>query len=64
MISSNNVGRRIIKVIIEKIMINDDKKIKYKYKFDNKLIIFIYYLKLFFIVSYIIKLFNYFKLLN
>ena len=45
-------------------MINDDKKIKYKYKFDNKLIIFIYYLKLFFIVSYIIKLFNYFKLLN
>ena len=64
MISSNNIGRRIIKVIIEKIMINDDKKIKYKYKFYNKLIIFIYYLKLFFIVSYIIKLFNYFKLLN
>ena len=57
MISRNNVGRRIIKVIIEKIMINDDKKIKYKYKFDNKLIIFIYYLKLFFIINYIIKLF-------
>ena len=57
MISSNNVGRRIIKVIIEKIMINDDKKIKYKYKFYNKLIIFIYYLKLFFILSDIIKSF-------
>ena len=28
MISSNNVGRRIIKVIVEKIMINDDKKNK------------------------------------
>ena len=36
-------------------MINDDKKIKYKYKIYNKLIIFIYYLKLFFILSGIIK---------
>ena len=36
-------------------MVNDDKKYIYKYKFYNKLIFF--YLKLFFILSNIIKLF-------
>ena len=44
-------------MIFEKIMVNDDKKYIYKYKFYNKLIIFIYYLKLFFILSDIIKSF-------
>ena len=33
------------------------KKVKYKYKFNNKLIIFIYYLKNIFILNYIIKSF-------
>ena len=41
------------------IRVNDDKKkkVKWKCRFKNKLIVFIYYLKLFFILSYTIKLF-------
>ena len=38
-------------------MINKDKNIKWGYRFKNKLIVFTYYLKLFFILSHIIKLF-------
>ena len=38
-------------------MINKGKKIKWIYEFKNKLIIFTYYYKLFFILSHIIELF-------
>ena len=55
--SSNNGNCEVVKEIVEIIMTNKNKKVKWKYKFKNKLIIFIYYLKLFFILSYTIKLF-------
>ena len=38
-------------------MVNDDKNVKWKYELKNKLIIFIYYLKIFLTLSYSIKLF-------
>ena len=38
-------------------MTNGGKKIKWRYKFKNKLIIFIYYLELFLTLSHVIKLF-------
>ena len=36
-------------------MVNDDKNVKWKYELKNKLIIFIYYLKIFLTLSYSIK---------
>ena len=39
------------------IKVNKSKKIKWKYGFQNELIIFSYYLKLFSILNYTIKLF-------
>ena len=45
------------KKIIEISMTNEGKKVKLRCEFKNKLIIFTYYLKLFFILSYTIKLF-------
>ena len=45
------------KEIVEINMTNEGKKIKLRCEFKNKLIIFTYYLKLFFILSYTIKLF-------
>ena len=55
--SSNNGGRKVVKKIVEVIKTNESKKVKCKYRFKNKLIIFTYYLKLFFTLNYIIKLF-------
>ena len=55
---SNNIGGcRIVKEIMKVIKINEDKKIKWKYGFKNKLIVFTYYLKLFFSLNHTIKLF-------
>ena len=54
---SNNRGGGIVKEIAEIIMVNKDKKVKLRCKLKNKLIIFTYYLNLFLILSYIIKLF-------
>ena len=42
---------------MEVIIANDDKNVKWKYELKNKLIIFIYYLKIFLTLSYSIKLF-------
>ena len=53
---SSNKGGGIIKEIAEIIMVNKDKKVKLRCKLKNKLIIFTYYLNLFLILSYIIKL--------
>ena len=39
------------------IRINKDKKVKWKYEFENKLTVFIYCLKLFFTLNHTIKLF-------
>ena len=39
---------------MEIINVNNDKKVKWRYEFKNKLIIFIYYLKLILTLSYII----------
>ena len=55
--SSNNGGRKVVKKIVEVIKTNESKKIKCKYRFKNKLIIFIYKLIFIFIFSDIIKLF-------
>ena len=49
--SSNNGGHRIVKKIVKIIKINEDKKIKQRRELKNKLIIFIYHLKLFFTLS-------------
>ena len=46
---SKSGGYEIIKKIIEVIRVNENKNVKWKYEFKNKLSIFIYYLKLFFI---------------
>ena len=43
--------------MVEVTKINKSKKIKWNCELKNKLIIFTYYLKLFFILSFIIKLF-------
>ena len=55
--SSNNGGSGVTKEIVDVTKINEDKNIKWRNELKNKLIIFIYYLKLFFILSYIIKSF-------
>ena len=55
--SSNNEGYRVVKEIIKIIRVNKDKRVKWKCEVKNKLIIFTYYLKLFFTLSYTIKLF-------
>ena len=49
--SNNNVGHRIVKKIVKITKINEDKKIKQRCELKNKLIIFIYHLKLFFTLS-------------
>ena len=46
--SNNNRGYEVTKQIVEVIKTNENKNIKWRYKINNKLIIFIYYLKLFF----------------
>ena len=55
--SNNNENCRVAKKIIKVTKINYCKKIKRRCKFKNKLIIFTYNLKLFFILIYVIKLF-------
>ena len=59
---SSNRSRLVTKETIEVIRTNEDNKVKYRYEFKNKLIIFIYYLKLFLTLSHFIKLFYRFKL--
>ena len=54
---SSNKSRLVKKETIEVIRTNEDNKVKYRYEFKNKLIIFIYYLKLFLTLSHFIKLF-------
>ena len=46
-INYNNGDREIVKEIVMVIRTNENKKVKVKYTFMNKLIIFIYYLNLF-----------------
>ena len=46
--SSNNEYHKITKKIIKIIKVNMNKNIKWIYRFKDKLIIFIYYLKLFY----------------
>ena len=41
--SNNNEGCGVVKIIIEVIRVPDDKKVKWRYLFNNKLIIFTYY---------------------
>ena len=53
----NTGGCEVIKEIVDVIKVNEDKKVQWKYEVKNKLIIFTYYLKLFLILSYTIKLF-------
>ena len=50
---SKNRDCRIVKEIVEVIRVNENKNVKWKCEFKNKLIIFTYYLTL----NYIIKLF-------
>ena len=50
-------GRKVVNDIIDVTIVNDDKNIKWNYELKNKLIIFTYYLKLFFTLSYTIELF-------
>ena len=52
---NSNRGRLVTKETIEVIRTNEDNKVKYGYEFKNKLIIFIYYLKLFLTLSYFTK---------
>ena len=54
---SNNGGHRVAKEILEVIRVNKGKKVKWRYEFKSKLILFTYYLELFLALSYIIKLF-------
>ena len=56
--SSNNGGHEVTKKIMKTIRINESKKVKWIYKFKNKLIVFTYCLKLFLTLSCIIKLFH------
>ena len=56
--SNNNRSSEITKQIIEVIKINSGKKVKWKYRLNNKyLIFFTYYLKLLFTLNHTIKLF-------
>ena len=54
---SNSGGHRVTKELVKTIRTNESKKIKRRYELKNKLIVFIYYSKLFLILSYTIKLF-------
>ena len=54
---SNSKDHEITEEVVKITMINGNKKVKWKSWFKNKLIIFTYYLKLFFTLSRIIKLF-------
>ena len=54
---SNNGGCEVVKEIVKVTRVNMDKKIKWRYEIKNKLIVFIYCLKLFFTLSHTIKLF-------
>ena len=54
---SNNGRRGIVKEIVEIIRTNGYQKVKWKCGLNNKLIIFIYHLKLFFTLNHTIKLF-------
>ena len=54
---SNNEGCKVVKEIVKIIGVNNDKKVKWKCQIKNKLIVFIYYLKLFFTLSHTIILF-------
>ena len=54
---SNSGGHRVTKELVKTIRTNESKKIKWRYELKNKLIVFIYYSKLFLILSYTIKLF-------
>ena len=47
--SNNNESCGVVKEIVKVIKANEYKKIKWRYELKNKLIIFTYYLKLFFI---------------
>ena len=47
----------MVKKIVEIIIANEGKKIKWKFRLNNKLIIFIYYLKWFLTLSHTFKLF-------
>ena len=49
----HGIEKEIMKVTKE----NEDKKVKWRCGFNNKLIIFTYYLKLFLTLSHTIKLF-------
>ena len=51
-------GYEITKKIMKVVRINKGKNVKWKYKLKNNLIVFTYYLKLFFTLSYNIKLFT------
>ena len=42
---NNNKGCGIIKKIVNVIMTNENTKIKWRYEYKNKLIIYTYYLK-------------------
>ena len=54
---SNNKGCGIEREIVEITRINEDKRVNWRCELKNKLIIFIYYLKLFLTLSHTIKLF-------
>ena len=54
---NDNEGCGVAKEIMKVIRINGDKNVKWKYELKNKLIVFTYYLKLFFILSHTIELF-------
>ena len=54
---SNKRDRVVVKEIVNVIRANKNKKVKWRCELKNKLINFTYYLKLFFILSYTIKLF-------
>ena len=55
--SSNDEYHKITKKIIKVIKVNMNKNIKWIYRFKDKLILFIYYLKLFFTLNHNTKLF-------
>ena len=54
---SNSEGYGIAKKIVEVIITNEGKNIKWRFRLNNKLIIFTYYLKWFLTLSQTIKLF-------
>ena len=55
--SSNNGDHEVVKGVVKIIRTNHGKKVKWKCRLKNKLIVFTYYLKLFLTLSHIIKLF-------